>query len=95
LGGTIRLALEVNIFTTGGEEGDRRELGVRRPERDAIEFAIERCRRSTAESTGSGGVAAPVGDFAQTFSAGMLKESDFVAGVFEFVDVGPDFGLPR
>src|SRR5882762_1119414 len=42
-----------------------------------------------------GGVSAPVGDFFQTFSAGMLEESDFVASVFEFVDVSPDFGLPR
>jgi len=25
----------------------------------------------------------------------VLEESDFVAGVFEFVDVGPDFRLPR
>ena len=24
----------------------------------------------------------------------MLKEPDFVAGMFEFVDVGPDFRLP-
>jgi hypothetical protein len=39
-------------------------------------------------------VAAPVGDFFQAFSAGVLEESDFVAGMFEFVDVGPDFGLP-
>src|SRR5882762_4176985 len=42
-----------------------------------------------------GGVAAPVGDLFQTFSAGMLEESDFVASVFEFVDVSPDLGLPR
>ena len=42
-----------------------------------------------------GGVAAPVGDFLQTFSAGMLEESDFVARVFEFVDVSPDLRLPR
>ena len=42
-----------------------------------------------------GGVSAPIGDFFQTFSAGMLEESDFVAGVFEFVDVSPDFRLPR
>jgi hypothetical protein len=42
-----------------------------------------------------GGVAAPVGDLFQTFSARMLEESDFVASVFEFVDVGPDLRLPR
>jgi hypothetical protein len=43
----------------------------------------------------SGGVAPPVGDFSQAFSAGMLEESDFVAGMLEFVDIGPDLGLPR
>ena len=43
----------------------------------------------------SGGVAAPVGYFFQAFSAGVFEESYFVAGVFEFVDVGPDFGLTR
>jgi hypothetical protein len=40
-------------------------------------------------------VAAPVGDLLQTFSAGMLEKSDFVAGMFEFVDVCPDLRLPR
>jgi hypothetical protein len=40
-------------------------------------------------------VAAPVGDLFQTFSASMLEESDFVARVFEFVDVSPNLGLPR
>ncbi len=49
----------------------------------------------TADANRLGGVAAPVGDLFQTFSAGMLEESDFVAGVFEFVDVSPDFRLPR
>ena len=39
-------------------------------------------------------MASPVGYFFQTFSSGVLEESDSVAGVFEFVDVGPDFGLP-
>src|SRR6202521_71031 len=42
-----------------------------------------------------GGVASPVGDLFQTFSRGMLEESDFVASVFEFVDVGPALRLPR
>jgi hypothetical protein len=40
-------------------------------------------------------VAAPVGDLFQAFSADALEEPDFVAGMFEFVDVSPDFRLPR
>jgi hypothetical protein len=41
-----------------------------------------------------GGKSAPVGDFFQAFSAGMLEKPDAVAVMFEFVDVGPDFRLP-
>src|ERR1700688_604037 len=51
-------------------------------------------KSSRMTRVGSGGVAAPVGDFFQTFSSGVLEESYFVAGIFEFVDVGPDFSLP-
>ena len=40
-------------------------------------------------------VPAPVADLAQAFADCVLKESYFMAGVFEFVDVGPDLGLPR
>lgn len=40
------------------------------------------------------GVPAPVPYFAQPFADSVLEQSDFVAGVFEFVDVGPDFRLP-
>jgi hypothetical protein len=47
------------------------------------------------ENSRLGGVAAPVADFFHAFSSGALEESDFVADVFEFVDVGPDFRLPR
>jgi hypothetical protein len=42
-----------------------------------------------------GGVAAPVGDLFHTFAAGVLEKSDFVAGMFEFVDVSPNLRLPR
>ena len=41
-----------------------------------------------------GGEAAPVGDLSQAFATGVLEESYFVAGMFEFVDVGPDLSLP-
>jgi len=37
---------------------------------------------------------APVADFAEAFSAGVLEQSYFVARMFELMDVGPDFGLP-
>jgi hypothetical protein len=40
-------------------------------------------------------VTAPVGDFFQAFSASVLEQSDFVAAVFELVNVGPHLGLPR
>jgi hypothetical protein len=40
-------------------------------------------------------MAAPVGNFFQTFSASVLEQPDFVAGVLEFVDVSPDLRLPR
>ena len=40
------------------------------------------------------GVASPVGDFSQTFSAGMFEEPDLMARVFELVDIGPNLGLP-
>ena len=53
----------------------------------------ERSRRECPLYTGSGRVASPVGDLFQTFSAGVLEKSDFVAGMFELVDVGPDFRL--
>ncbi len=36
----------------------------------------------------------PAGDFFQAIGAGLLEEADAVAGVLEFVDIGPDFGLP-
>ena len=39
-------------------------------------------------------MAAPVADFSQAFAYGVFEKSYLVAGVFEFVDVGPDFGLP-
>jgi len=42
-----------------------------------------------------GCVPAPIANFAEAFADGVFEESYFVAGVFEFVDVGPDFGLPR
>src|SRR5271163_677648 len=44
---------------------------------------------------GSGREAAPVGDLFQAFSAGVLEKSDSVAGMFEFMNVGPDLRLPR
>ena len=40
------------------------------------------------------GLAAPVADFLQALAAGVLEEPHAMAGVFELVDVGPDFGLP-
>src|SRR5208282_868434 len=42
-----------------------------------------------------GGVAAPVADLFHTFAAGVLEKSDFVAGMFELVDVSPNLRLPR
>ena len=39
-------------------------------------------------------LSAPVADFLQTFAARMLEEPHQMAGVFELVDVGPNFGLP-
>jgi hypothetical protein len=44
--------------------------------------------------TESGALVAPVANFFQTFAAALLEQTDTVAAVFEFVDVGPDFGLP-
>jgi hypothetical protein len=41
-----------------------------------------------------GGVAAPVGDLTQPFSASVLEKSHFVAGMFKLVDVSPDLRLP-
>ena len=41
-----------------------------------------------------GRLSAPATDFLEAFAAGMFEQADTVAGVFEFVDVGPDFGLP-
>ncbi len=43
----------------------------------------------------SGLLSAPVADLFQALATGMLEEPDHVAGVFKFVDVGPDFGAPR
>ena len=43
----------------------------------------------------SGGVASPVGDFFETFTPGVFEKPDFVAGVFELVDIRPNLGLPR
>src|ERR1035438_9612113 len=51
--------------------------------------------RSVRSTRASGCESAPVGDLFQTFSAGVLEKSDFVAGMFEFVDVSPYFRLPR
>jgi len=54
-------------------------------------------RRKDAASAGQcclGGETAPVGDLFQAFSAGVLEESNLVAGMFELVDVGPNFSLP-
>jgi hypothetical protein len=36
----------------------------------------------------------PVGDFFQSFSPGLLEKTDAVAGMLEFVDIGPHFSLP-
>jgi hypothetical protein len=36
----------------------------------------------------------PVANFLQPAPAGVFEQADEVAGVFEFVDVGPDLGLP-
>jgi len=38
--------------------------------------------------------ASPVGYLFQAFSAGVFEESYFVTSVFEFMDIGPYFGLP-
>ena len=55
-----------------------------------------RCGRDlkSAAAQSSGGVAAPIPNFAEAFADSVFEESYFVAGVFEFVDIGPDFGLP-
>jgi hypothetical protein len=39
--------------------------------------------------------AAPIPNFAQSFCARVLEQANFVTRVFELVNVGPDFGLPR
>src|SRR5215471_3531061 len=39
--------------------------------------------------------ATPVANLAQPFGAGMLEQSNHMAAVLEFVNIGPDFGLPR
>jgi hypothetical protein len=39
-------------------------------------------------------LAPPVADFLQTSAPGVLEEANAMAGVFKFVDVGPDLGLP-
>jgi hypothetical protein len=45
-------------------------------------------------TSGLGCEAAPVGYFFQAFSAGVFEEADTVAGMFEFVDISPNLGLP-
>ena len=37
----------------------------------------------------------PVCDLFQSFRAGLLEQAYTVAGVFKFMNVGPDFGAPR
>jgi len=41
-----------------------------------------------------GSVTAPVGNFLQTISQRVLEQPHHVAGMLEFVDIGPDFRLP-
>ena len=41
------------------------------------------------------GALAPVSNFFQTIGAGVFEQTYAMAGVFEFVDVSPDFCLPR
>jgi hypothetical protein len=53
-----------------------------------------RTRLEIGGRTMSGGVAAPIPNFAEAFADSVFEESYFVAGMFEFVDIGPDFGLP-
>jgi hypothetical protein len=42
----------------------------------------------------SGALIAPVGNFFQSMGAGLLEESNPVAAMLKFVDIGPDLGLP-
>jgi hypothetical protein len=69
-----------------------------RPRRSAGKHVIDRIGWQMNELLMGGDrlrrVTAPVGDFFQTFAAGVFEKSDLMAGVFEFVDVSPHFRLP-
>jgi hypothetical protein len=41
------------------------------------------------------GALAPISNFFQTIGAGVFEQAYAMAGMFEFVDVSPDFCLPR
>ena len=45
-------------------------------------------------SLNSGALVAPIADFLQPFGASLFEQSDPVAGVLEFMNIGPNFSLP-